>query len=159
MRLWPRFGKSQKRLEWRSGRFFDLPKDIDLEVTEFQAEIGECACGRQHTAEFPAGVEAPVQYGQRIRATVAYYSAYQLLPQKRITEAMADLYGVPMSVATVNTILVNAHERLAATEEAIKAAITRQSGGPCRRDRNVRQRQEVVGAYLGHGFVHLLFLS
>jgi transposase len=112
-----------KKIGMEKRQVFDLPQDIDLEVTEFQAEIGECACGRQHTAEFPAGVEAPVQYGQRIRATVAYYSAYQLLPQKRITEAMKDLYGVPMSEATVNTILKNAHERLAATEEAIKAAI------------------------------------
>lgn len=112
-----------KKIGLEKRQVFDLPQDIDLEVTEFQAEIGECACGRQHTAEFPAGVEAPVQYGQRIRATVTYYSAYQLLPQKRITEAMKDLYGVPMSEATVNTILKNAHERLAATEEAIKAAI------------------------------------
>jgi len=102
---------------------FDLPPKIELEVTEHQAEIGECMCGRQHTAEFPSGVEAPVQYGQRICAAVTYYSTYQLLPQKRITEAMADLYGVYLSEGTVNTILRTAHQRLAATEEAIKAAI------------------------------------
>jgi transposase len=102
---------------------FDLPPQIELEVTEHQAERGECACGRQHTAEFPAGVDAPVQYGQRICAAITYYSTYQLLPQQRITEAMEDLYGVHLSEGTVNTILKNAHERLAATEEAIKAAI------------------------------------
>jgi transposase len=112
-----------KKIGMEKRQVFDMPKKIGLEVTEYQGEIAECACGRQHIAEFPAGVEAPVQYGQRIRATVAYYSAYQLLPQKRITEAMKDLYGVPLSEGAVNTILKTAHERLFATEEAIKAAI------------------------------------
>ena len=102
---------------------FDLPAKIELEVTEYQAETGDCRCGIHHTAAFPTGVEAPVQYGQRICAAVTYYSTYQLLPQKRITEAMDDLYGVHMSAGTVNTILKNAYERLATTEEAIKAAI------------------------------------
>lgn len=112
-----------KKIGTENRQVFDLPEKIELEVTEYQAEIGECVCGQHHTATFPAGVEAPAQYGQRVCATVTYYSAYQLLPQKRITEAMDDLYGVHLSEGTVNTILKNAHQRLAATEEAIKAAI------------------------------------
>ena len=112
-----------RKLGTEKRQVFDLPPRIELEVTEHQAERGECACGRQHTAAFPEGVNAPVQYGQRICAAITYYSTYQLLPQQRITEAMEDLYGVHLSEGTVNTVLKNAHERLAPTEEAIKNAI------------------------------------
>jgi transposase len=72
---------------------------------------------------FPKGADAPVQYGARIRAMVAYLSSYQLVPQKRTAEAMADLFGVRLSEGTVNNIMKQAHYRLAGTEEAIKTAI------------------------------------
>jgi transposase len=101
---------------------FDLPP-VQLEVTEHRAEIRECACGQQHTALFPKGAVAPVQYGERVRAIVTYLSSYQLLPQKRTTEALADLFGVNLSEGTVNNILKQGYYRLAETEEAIKAAI------------------------------------
>jgi transposase len=102
---------------------FDLPPKIGLEVTEYQAEIGECACGRQHTAAFPASVDAPVQYGERIRAIMVYLSSYQLLPQKRTTELLHDLFGVPISEGTLNNTVMQAHARLENTEDAIKKAI------------------------------------
>lgn len=102
---------------------FDLPPRIGLEVTEYQAEIGECACGRQHTAAFPAGVDAPVQYGERIRAIMVYLSCYQLLPQKRTTEMLNDLFRAPISEGTLNAIVMQAYTRLESTEDATKKAI------------------------------------
>jgi len=107
---------------YKRRQVFDLPS-IELEVTEHQVEVLECDCGRQHTAEFPKGVDAPVQYGGRVRAMVLYLSAYQLLPQKRTTESLADLFGVQMSEGTLNQILIEAYNRLAGTEKTIKAAI------------------------------------
>jgi transposase len=101
---------------------FDVPPQ-NLEVTEHQAEIRRCKCGEIHTAEFPAGVDAPVQYGPRIRAILLYLSVYQLLPQKRISQAMADLFGVAVSEGTINTVIQRAYNRLEATEEAIRAAL------------------------------------
>jgi transposase len=75
----------------RNGRFIDferrqvadIPAPKALEYTEHCAEIFECGCGKIHTAPFPEGVDAPIQYGARIRAYLAYFSVYQLLPQKR----------------------------------------------------------------------------
>ena len=101
---------------------FDVPPR-NLEVTEHQAEIRRCKCGEIHTAEFPAGVDAPVQYGPRIRAILLYLSVYQLLPQKRISQAMTDLFGVAVSEGTINTVIQRAYNRLEATEEAIRAAL------------------------------------
>jgi hypothetical protein len=46
---------------------FDLPERL-IEVTEHEASIYCCAaCGFETKAEFPAGVAAPAQYGERIR--------------------------------------------------------------------------------------------
>lgn len=101
----------------------DIPVQAKLEVTEHCAEIGECLCGRIHTASFPEGVDAPIQYGERIRAKMVYLSAYQLLPQHRTVEAIRDIYGISISEGTLNNVLQQASRNLIPTETAIKAAI------------------------------------
>jgi Transposase IS66 family. len=101
---------------------FDIPNPT-IEVTEHRAEIRACACGLLHTADFPAGVEAPVQYGPRIRGMLVYLSQYQLLPQKRITETMRDLFSAQISQGTINNAIVQAYYRLQITEETIKQSI------------------------------------
>lgn len=111
-----------KRLGYERRQVFDIPKPA-LEVTEHRAETRECACGHQHTADFPNGVDAPVQYGPNVRSMLVYLSQYQLIPQKRVTEAMADLFGAAISEGTVNKTIREAYDRLEATEEAIKNAI------------------------------------
>jgi len=100
----------------------DMPVPT-VKVTEFQGEIGECACGAVHIADFPAGVDAPVQYGPMIRAIVLYFSVYQLLPQKRTAQAMQDLFRVPISEGAINCVIERAYERLEATEHAIRAIL------------------------------------
>lgn len=119
---------------------FDIPKPV-MEVTEHRAETKECMCGRLHTAAFPAGVDAPVQYGPNIRSMVVYFSQYQLIPQKRITEAMDDLFNAPISQATVNKAVREAYERLATTESAIKEAI----------QSSVVAHGDETGMYIGGG--------
>ncbi len=42
-----------------------------------------------------------MQYGPRIAAFVVYLLHYQLLPEKRLTELMADLFGVHLVTATI----------------------------------------------------------
>jgi transposase len=84
---------------------FDLPEPRPLVVTEHRAHTCRCAsCGAQTRAAFPDGVTAPVQYGPRIGAFVLYLLHYQLLPEKRLVEAMADLFGVPLVTATIARI-------------------------------------------------------
>ena len=41
-----------------------------------------------------------MQYGPRIAAVVVYLLHYQLLPEDRLAEAMADLFGVRLVAAT-----------------------------------------------------------
>ena len=57
--------KGQKIAGYERRQVIDIPP-VQLEVTEYQAEIIDCACGIGHAAPFPDGVNAPVQYGARL---------------------------------------------------------------------------------------------
>ena len=53
-----------------------------------------CAhCRGQTTAVFPEGVISPAQYGERVRAAAVYLNVQQLIPEDRVAQAMADLFG------------------------------------------------------------------
>lgn len=83
---------------------FDIPEP-KLEVTEHQAEVKTCACGHINRAAFPENVNAPVQYGPRIKAVAVYLNTYQLLPYKRTAQALNDLLGASWTDGTVvNTV-------------------------------------------------------
>src|SRR3954468_3230110 len=100
---------------------FDLPEPRPLIVTEHRAHGCRCAaCGRQTRAEFPAGVTAPVQYGTRVAAFVLYLLHYQLLPEKRLAEAMADLFGVTLVTATIARISQEAAQRCQGFADAVR---------------------------------------
>jgi transposase len=100
---------------------FDLPDPRPLIVTEHRAYACRCAaCGRQTRAAFPAGVTAPVQYGMRVTAFVLYLLHYQLLPEKRLAEAMADLFGVTLVTATIARISRDAARRCQSFADAVR---------------------------------------
>jgi transposase len=74
---------------------FDLPERL-IAVTEHQASVYCCAaCGFATKAEFPAGVAAAAQYGERIRAAAVYLNVQQLIPEDRVAQTMNDLFGAP----------------------------------------------------------------
>ena len=106
---------------------FDLPEPTPLVVTEHRAHDCRCtACGTHSRAGFPLGVNAPVQYGPRIAAVVTYLLHYQLLPEDRLAELMADLFGVRIAAATIARISRSCAARLqdfiAAVRDRIAAA-------------------------------------
>jgi transposase len=82
----------------------DLPPQR-IEVTEYLAQTKVCGrCGMKNTAKFPAGINAPVQYGAGVRSVVAYLVGYQLLPYERCAEAMKDLFNCQLSAGTLASI-------------------------------------------------------
>ena len=99
---------------------FDLPPS-QVEVTEHRSHVKTCpGCGHENKAVFPAGVDAPTQYGSAIKAILSYLTTYQLVPLKRSCEMLSDLFGVDVCEATIlnanNTLFGN----LAGVEEEIK---------------------------------------
>ena len=80
---------------------YDLP-EIRLVVREHQVEEVWCpACQQVSRGSFPAGVEAPVQYGPQIRALAVYLHEYQLVPLVRVSELLADVCTCEVSEAAV----------------------------------------------------------
>jgi transposase len=79
---------------------FDLP-EVAITVTEHQLIERECRCGHRTKAAAPQGAEGPVQYGPRIAAIIVYLYAGQLLSKERTAQALAELFGVPLSSGTV----------------------------------------------------------
>ena len=104
---------------------FDIPP-VTVKVTEHRLVERECACGQRTCADAPAGVDAPVQYGPRIAAIVIYLYVGQFLSRKRTAAALAELFGTPMSEATVAAMTERAAdglgEFLAHVRERITAA-------------------------------------
>jgi transposase len=102
---------------------FDL-KDGRVHVAEHSALIICCRkCGTTTRAEFPPGVRAPVQYGPGVLARTSYLHLYQLLPVARTSEAMKDLFGCPISWATVERAARVFSGKLVRCEQRIKAAV------------------------------------
>ena len=103
---------------------FDLPEPQPPVVTEYRAHDCQCAaCGARTRAAFPEGVNAPVQYGQRITAFVLYLLHYQLLPEDRLAELMRDLFGVRLVAATIARMSRSYAERLADFVEALRKLV------------------------------------
>ena len=85
----------------RRRQMFDLPP-IKIRVTEHQLVSRRCACGHITTADAPAGVGAPVQFGPRILAVIVYLYMGQYLSRSRTAKAMSELFSTPVSEGTVS---------------------------------------------------------
>jgi len=99
---------------------FDLPEP-KLEVTEPQAEVKTCPCGRVNRAAFPPEAAAPVQYGPRVKSVGVYLGEYQLLPFDRLAEIMRDLFACDsFSEGTLANFKADCSRRLEPVEAAIR---------------------------------------
>ncbi len=95
-------------------------------VQEHQVERKQCPVCQQITAApFPAGVEAPIQYGMRLGAIAIYLVQQQLLPWARVCEVLADLLGVQLSEGTLASLIERCAQNLAEVEEHIKEALVK----------------------------------
>jgi transposase len=97
---------------------FDLPV-LQFEVTEHHAKQAICACGHVHTAEFPAGVRATVQYGPRAQAAMVHLNLNHAVSVQRTAALMKDLFGLSVSQATVIKAAVASAAILQPTVDAI----------------------------------------
>ena len=90
---------------------FDLPP-MTVRVTEHQLIARRCGCGTTTCGTAPKGVSAPVLYGPRITAIVLYLYVGQFLSKKRTAAALAELFGTPLSDATVAAMAARAADGL-----------------------------------------------
>jgi transposase len=117
-----------------------------IEVTEHLAQTKVCVrCGMKNKAEFPSGINAPVQYGKGIRSVVAYLIGYQLLPFERCAEAMKDLFNCQVSAGTLATIFTKGAREMSEPLLLIKEGISRSEViGVDETSLRVKQKQQWV---------------
>jgi transposase len=101
---------------------FDLPP-VTVQVTEYQLIERECGCGHRTRGAAPEGAEAPVQYGPRVAAVIIYLYIGQFLSRKRTAQALAELFGVPLSPGTVAGITARAAGKLDGFLERVRGNI------------------------------------
>jgi transposase len=76
---------------------------------EHQAFQRTCTCGNTVVADFPPGITPGISYGENIENLVAYMSARQFVPFKRLSEMFRYVFNIPISEGT----LVNTTNRVA----------------------------------------------
>jgi transposase len=97
----------------------DLP-EVRLVVREHQVEEVRCPrCQQASRGSFPAGVEAPAQYGPNLRALAVYLHPYQLVPLARTCELLSDLCDYQISEGTLTAWVEFAAQTLELTVERI----------------------------------------
>ena len=102
----------------------ELPK---CWVREYRAETVICpGCGAVVAASFPAGVNAPVQYGKSVQSLVVYLSVWQMLPCHRLSELMGEFFGCPMSPGSVVNMLRRAGANSAGVVATIRERILKE---------------------------------
>jgi transposase len=82
----------------RRRQVHDLPPIPDPVVTEYAAEVKCCpGCQSEAIGEFPAGVNAPAQYGPEITTRVADVVVGHHVPVRRSTILVMELVGMQVS--------------------------------------------------------------
>ena len=80
---------------------FHLPQP-KLEVTEYHSFSCQCPrCDEQAVGRFPEGINAPTQYGTRVRALTNLLYAGKHLLHQNIRELFHNLYGRELNDATI----------------------------------------------------------
>lgn len=98
---------------------FDLPQPR-LFVEEHQVIAHQCACGCVVTGQFPAGVDAPVQYGPRIQAQSVLLNVDYRVPFAKVRQFWVDLTGYAYNPATLVGVQTTLDEQLVPLEDHIK---------------------------------------
>jgi transposase len=102
---------------------FDLPP-VKVKVTEHQLIERECSCGHRTKGTAPEGAAAVVQYGPRVAAVIIYLYTGQFLSKKRTAQALAELFGIPLSPGTVAALTARAAGKLGDFLDRVRDNIT-----------------------------------
>lgn len=117
-------GFTEKELALTEKRqVFDLPQP-KLEITEYQVFKASCpVCGQEQKGAAPEGANAPVQYGNNIKAFAVLLNVHYRLPYKKIQDLFNDLFGYPINESTIIMAGEKCYEKLEKSENMIKCKI------------------------------------
>lgn len=91
---------------------------------EFRQYSCQCPhCHREQIADFPLGVNAPIQYGASVEAYVCYFSVFQYLPFARLQNLFTQTFCLPLSQGTIGNILERSAKKCEGVYHLIKTQI------------------------------------
>lgn len=96
---------------------FDISEPRTI-VIEHQSEVKICSCGKKNIATFSEEVQAPVQYGNRVKSMAVYLNMQQFIPEKRLQNIFEDVFQLPISSATLGTIIQSFTQKVVPIQEA-----------------------------------------
>jgi transposase len=102
----------------------DIPV-IKASIVEHQIFQSTCSCGCVIEGHYPAGITAPVQYGNNLISLTAYLSSRQYVPYNRLTELIKSITNVSMSEGTIYNLLNKAANMVLPLYEGIKEEISK----------------------------------
>jgi transposase len=101
----------------------ELPS-IRAQVIEYQCETKCCPnCHKKVTAQKEGLSKAPAQYGASVQSVVAYLYVHNLLPMNRIAQFMKDVLCVPISDATIESMVEHCADSVAPVVNDIEAQL------------------------------------
>ena len=102
---------------------FDLPQP-KLEVIAHELLKEKClVCGKWHKGVAPEGVNAPVQYGEGVKALTTLLNVGYRIPLRKIQALFSDLFGYAINESTVYSASRQCYIRLKETIAIIKSKI------------------------------------
>jgi len=105
-----------------SRQVFDIANPT-VYVTEHRALRRRCSCGSVTAAVFPTEATAPACYGPNVKAYAIYLLCRQHVPQQRCAEALSEMFGVDVSVGTLNNWLTQAAGTLDVFLTSVRAGL------------------------------------
>jgi transposase len=80
-------------------------------------------CQHEQIANFPLGVNAPIQYGSSVEAIISYLSVGQYVPFARLQSMLIQVFSLPLSQGTIGNILEKTALKCHGVYERIKTQI------------------------------------
>ena len=101
---------------------FELPA-LAMRTVAHQQMRSTCTCGAVYLGAWPAGVNAPAQYGASVKAMAVHLNQHHLVPLARTAQLMQDLYGAQLCQASIQSFAQEAAFALRPTVAAIAQAV------------------------------------
>jgi transposase len=101
----------------------EIPPVVPI-YEEYRQYACTCSCCKhEQIAEFPQGVNAPIQYGSSVEALVSYFSIFQYLPFARLQNLFSQVFSLPLSQGTVGNILERVAMKCEGVYQIIKTEV------------------------------------
>lgn len=107
---------AERRQQW------DIPAP-QIVVTEYRQIIATYHCGKVHAGEFPASLPPYISYGARLKAYAVGLVHGHFISLSRVTEVIADQYGVKPSDGSVQRWVSQASDRLTSAYGVIQQTL------------------------------------